>query len=326
MPSKTGFWADVRMAGKMIRMSPEDRRAFEALELRIRTILPDEYKDTYEEVAPVSMGTAPLKYGRDGKVAWHDTWGSFCDLAMAGGPPHKGKLLMAASETEIAAAPERYQEVVDEICRGVEMVIFLGAKRSPVPGWVRVDCESAVTAGWLARAIVMENVSVRCDGAMLELPAGPAYRVEKEIKNVITSVAKTGHYWQDHTGPVQQRVIGNLFAEIAAESPLIQPLTIGHDFADHTDPEPGRAMAERMREQTGLTPCGVACDGWVGMICPSVAAAIWMMRGLVVNNVFARREDTVLYVPVNPITDPSGDIVVRAVTRVHGFARARRVL
>ena len=112
------------------------------------------------------------------------------------------------------------------------MVVFLAAEPSEVPGWVRVDCESAVTAGWLARAIAMENVSARCDGTALELPAGPAYRIEKEIKNVITSIAKTGHYWQDHTGPVQQRVIGELFSAITAESPLIQPALIGHDFED----------------------------------------------------------------------------------------------
>ncbi len=75
-----------------------------------------------------------------------------------------------------------------------------------------------------------------------------------------------------------------------------------------------------------MKPWDVPCDGWVGMVCPSVKAAIWMMRGLVVSNVFARREETVLYVPVNPTTDPSGNFVVQAVCQVHGFARARRVL
>jgi hypothetical protein len=330
MPSVAAFLADVKMAGKMIVMSPEDRRAFEALEIRVRTILPEEYQDTYEEVVPVSMGSAALKYGRDGKVAWHDTWGSFCDLAMAGGPPHKGKLLMAASQSQIDAQPERYGEVVDEICRGIEMVAFLAAERSAVPGWVRVDCESNVTAGWLARAIVMENVSARCEGTALELPASPAYRIEKEIKNVITAIAKTCHYWQDHTGLAHQRMVADLFSAITAESPLIQPASIGHDFNDSMDPQPAQFLAERIQEKTGMKPWGVPsdlpCDGWVGLVCPSVKAAIWMMRGLVVSNVFARREDTVLYVPVNPATDPSGDFVLQAVTRVHGFARARSVL
>jgi hypothetical protein len=62
------------------------------------------------------------------------------------------------------------------------------------------------------------------------------------------------------------------------------------------------------------------------MVCPSVKAAIWMMRGLVVSNVFARREETTLYVPVNPTADPSGDFVLQAVSKVHRFARARDVL
>ena len=69
----------------------------------------------------------------------------------------------------------------------------------------------------------MENVSARCEGTTLELPAGPGYRLEKEIKNVITAVAKTGHDWLDHTGVAQQRAIGDLFSAIEAESPLIQP-------------------------------------------------------------------------------------------------------
>jgi hypothetical protein len=326
MSSVTDFLADVIMAGKMIMMSSEERRALQALESRIRAILPEEYQDSYEDVVPVSMGSAALKYGGDGKVAWHDTWDSFCDLAMAGGPPHKGKLLMAACQKEIDAEPERYRQVVVEICRGIEAVVFLAAKPSVVPGWVCVDCESAATAGWLARAIVMENVSARCEGTTLELPAGPEYRIEKEIKNVITSIAKTGHYWQDHTGPVQQRTIGELFSDITAESPLIQPALIGHDFKDSMDPQPGHTLAKRIQEKTGMKPWDVPCDGWVGMVCPSVKAAIWMMRGLVVSNIFARREETVLYVPVNPTTDPSGDFVAAAVSRVHGFARARGVL
>ena len=70
-----------------------DRRALEALDARLRTLLPEEYRDVYEDVQPISMGSAGLKYDADGQVAWDQMWGSFCDLAMAGGPPHKGTLL-----------------------------------------------------------------------------------------------------------------------------------------------------------------------------------------------------------------------------------------
>jgi sirohydrochlorin cobaltochelatase len=51
---------------------------------------------------------------------------------------------------------------------------------------------------WLLRAIVVENVSVRREGTVLFLPAGPAFRLNQEIKNVITVAAKTYHYWAEH--------------------------------------------------------------------------------------------------------------------------------
>ena len=84
-------------------MSVDDQGALEALEGRLKAILPAEYQDCYEDVQPVSMGSAGLKYGDDGKVAWDEIWGSFCDLAMAGGPPHKGTLLEPGSRAEIDA-------------------------------------------------------------------------------------------------------------------------------------------------------------------------------------------------------------------------------
>ena len=99
-------------------MRIDQQRALEELDFRLRIVLPEEYQDSYEQVEPVSMGSADLKYAADGTVAWDEMWGSFCDLAMAGGPPHKGTLLEPATPAEIAARPDRYQEVVDEICRG----------------------------------------------------------------------------------------------------------------------------------------------------------------------------------------------------------------
>src|SRR6476659_6104615 len=91
----------------------------ELLESRLRTLLPAEYQETYEQLQPVSMGSAGLKYAADGTVAWDEIWGSFCDLAMAGGPPHKGALLEPGRLPDIEAEPARHQEVAEEICRGV---------------------------------------------------------------------------------------------------------------------------------------------------------------------------------------------------------------
>ena len=288
------------------------------LEARLKAILPEQYQDCYEDVQPVSMGSAGLKYGDDGKVAWDEIWGSFCDLAMAGGPPHKGTLLEPGSRAEIEAERERYLDVEEEICRGITLVTDLEAEPSPVLGWVRVECLTEGMAEWLVRAVVMENISARCDGQMLDLPAGPGYRVEKEIKNVITSIAKTCHYWLDHMWPPQQRAIGNLFSKMAMESALVQPGQV-------EDEELRDKMAVTLEQRTGLKASEHRYAGWLGVECSDARAAIWMMRALVVSNVLARREGTVLFVPVNAESDPGGEIVVQSVGRVYGFARARGV-
>jgi len=298
----------------------------QTLEARLKTILPEEYQECYDDVQPVSMGSAGLKYGPDGKVAWDEIWGSFCDLAMAGGPPHKGTLLEPSSQAEIAAKPERYQEVVAEICRGVRMVTDLTVEPSSVPGWVRVHCTSHGMAGWLVRAIVMENILARLGDASVDLPAGPGYRLEKEIKNVITVIAKTCHYFVDHMWSGQQRDIADLFAKMEAESPLVQPAFVGLDFHAEGHRELSAKMADAIHEATGLGRSAHQYAGWLGLECPSVRAAIWMMRALVVSNVLARREGTTLFVPVNPGSDPEGERVLRAVGQVYRLAATRSVL
>jgi len=303
----------------------DDHTVLEALEFRVRAILPEAYQDSYESVQPVSMGSAGLKFGADGRVAWNEIWGSFCDLAMAGGPPHKGTFLEPASRAEVNAQPIRYAQVTDEICRGVSMVSGLAARRSPVPGWVRVACESEATAAWLLRAILMENVAARADGQALDLPAAPHFRIEKEIKNVVTVIAKTCHYWMGHVSRTQQRDIAQLFAASAAEWPFVEP-SYSHDVTRVESGERLAAtMAEAITRHTGLLPSARVYVGWLGVECPTVHAAIWMMRALVASNVLSRREGTVLFVPVNPMTDPTGDVVVRAVTRIHRCAVLRGV-
>jgi hypothetical protein len=259
-------------------------------------------------------------------VAWDEIWGSFCDLAMAGGPPHKGTLLEPGSREEIAAKALRHQEVVEEICRGVRMVTDLAVESSPVPGWVRVQCPSQEMAGWLVRAIVMENVLARLDLTAVDLPAGPGYRLEKEIKNVITVIAKTCHYFVDHMWSGQQRDIAELFAKTEVDSPLVQPAFLGVDFDDARHRELSGRMADAVHRATGLRRSDHQYAGWLGLECPSARGAIWMMRALVVSNVLARREGTTLFIPVSPVRDPDGERVVRSVRQVHHFAAERSAL
>ncbi len=84
-------------------------------------------------------------------------------------------------------------------------------------------------------------------------------------------------------------------------------------------------IAASILESTGLPSSNHQYANWLGLDCNDVRAAIWMMRVLIVSNVFARREGTVVFVPVNPVNDPDGAVVTRMVVRAHGFCIARKI-
>jgi sirohydrochlorin cobaltochelatase len=251
------------------------------LDARLRILLPEQYQESYESIEPKPMGSAGLKFDAEGKVAWNEIWQTFCDLAMAGGPPHKGALLEPGAREAIAANPIQYDAVVDELCRGIVMASDLPAYRASRDGWIEVHCFSQTMADWLARAIVMENVAAHSNGLMLYLPAAPHFRIEKEIKNVVTVIAKTTHYWVGHMSRSQKALIADLFVKMSAESPLLEP-----------------------------------SGGWLGVACENVRSAIWMMRALAAHNVMARREEKTLYVALDQQHDPNGDIVNAMLAKV----------
>jgi sirohydrochlorin cobaltochelatase len=266
-------------------VTENDRAALEEIDFRLRILLPEEYQDTYDALKPAPMRAAGLKFDAEGRVAWNEIWGSFCDLAMAGGPPHKGALLGPGSLPEIAAAPTRYDEVVAEAIRGVHMVTGLLTEHAPSPGWIRVRCHSEEMAGWLLRAITMENVAVRTSGIAIDLPVGPRFRLEKEIKNIVTVIAKTCHYWLGHMPPAQHGAIADLFAALERRTPLLVPL-----------------------------------DGWRGVPYGTARDAIWRTRALVAHNVLARREDLTVFVPLNRSADPGGARVARELATIDRLA------
>ncbi len=307
-------------------MTDDDRSGLEELDFRLNVLLPEEYQNAYDTVQPVSMGSAGLKYDADGNVAWDEIWGSFCDLAMAGGPPHKGTLLEPGTRTDVSAHPQRFDSVAAEICRGIVMATELPAKESPTPGWVRVDCLSETMADWLVRAIVMENVACRVDGRAIDLPASPAFRLEKEIKNVVTVIAKTCHYWLGHVPRAQKLSIADLFVTLYSRSPLVEPGVSDDGVRTQSQQQLAERMAAAIQRDLGLAASPHQYVGWLGVEYPSVGAAIWVMRGLVVSNVLARREGTVLFVPVNPARPANELTVVRTLAHVHRLADARRLL
>ena len=281
--------------------APVTSAAIQVAEGRLLALLPNVYRDLADEVRATSMRSAPLAFDLDGNVAWDRIWGSFCDLALAGGPPHKGKLLEPGTPDAILAEPFRYAKVRDEIVRGVGLAARMKAAPSS-PGWVRVQCSNDTMAGWLLRAITMENVSVRLEQDSILLPAGPAFRVEKEIKNVITVVAKTIHYWNGHLTRIQQLGIANLFYQLDGEAPLFQPAwESGQDSAD------ARKSVERaLEDATGLRITDHNHADWIGLDCTNVPSAITTMCRLVASNILCRREETAIFLPLNPKADPHG--------------------
>jgi hypothetical protein len=273
-------------------MTEADRAALEEIDFRLRILLPEEYQDTYETLEPKPMRAAGLKFDADGRVAWNEIWGSFCDLAMAGGPPHKGTLLQPGTAAAIAAAGAQHDAVIAEVIRGVRMVTGLLVSPAAADGWIRVQCHSEEMAGWLLRAITMENVAVRAHGIVLYLPVAPDFRLEKEIKNVVTVIAKTCHYWVGHMPEAQHGAIADLFARLEHMTPLVVP-----------------------------------ADGWRDVPCASNREAIWMMRAMVANNVLARREEETVFVPINHAADPDGTRVagiLAGVGRLAAIEMARR--
>ncbi len=51
-----------------------------------------------------------------------------------------------------------------------------------------------------------------------------------------------------------------------------------------------------------------------------------MMRLLTTMNVLARREDVDLFVPINPVSDPHGEAVVKANDRAYKFAQSKSIV
>lgn len=143
------------------------------------------------------MAAAPMRYADDGSVDWGNMWDSFCALALTGGPSHRDADNRVRADLVSDPNSPAYKSVVDEIVRGVHLVSGLRA-HADTPGWVAIDCASEGMASWLGNAARAENMEFRNAANMLFAPCGANFRTEKEIKSIITVVAKTTHYWQDH--------------------------------------------------------------------------------------------------------------------------------
>src|SRR5258708_755149 len=119
----------------------------------------------------------------------------FCALARDGGPPHRSTLLQAPPVADLNSPS--FQWAASEIIRGIDAVSGLPSFVAE-PGWIGIRCASSSMARWLSESIEGENGQARSEDTLLLVPVGESFTVEHEIKNVITAVAKTTHYWREH--------------------------------------------------------------------------------------------------------------------------------
>jgi hypothetical protein len=143
---------------------------------------------------PPPMGAAPFVWRADGRPDWAAMWTTFCELALYGGPPHRGE---AARLEAGPGAGWADTELLAELRRGIWETTGLYAEPAR-PGWIAVTCDSPRMSAWLCAAIILENVEARCEDERLLLPAGPGFELGDQVKSVITVLAKTHHYWRAH--------------------------------------------------------------------------------------------------------------------------------
>ncbi len=148
---------------------------------------------TRPDAAP--MSAAAFMWREDGRPDWAGMWTTFCELALYGGPPHRGPESPLRAPTGGAADSDA--EMLAEMRRGIWETTGLYAEPAG-PGWLSVTCDSPTMAAWLCAAIILENVGARVEDDRLLLPAGPHYGLKDEVKSIITVLAKTHHYWQAH--------------------------------------------------------------------------------------------------------------------------------
>ena len=149
-----------------------------------------------DPIVDTPMSAAPFTYRDDGRPDWGEMWQGFCELALYGGPPHRGA--GAALETPVAAPGEVVEDaMIAETVRGIAETTGLTAVPA-AGGWLSVECGSKRMAAWLSAVIILENVDARAEGALLFVPGGHGFELKDQVKSVITVVAKSFHYWQEH--------------------------------------------------------------------------------------------------------------------------------
>lgn len=149
------------------------------------------------------MPAGDFVYLPDGTPNWGVMWESFCDLALYGGPAHRGEDSRLLAPGTWGEPADGEFDAIEEVRRGIWETTGMYAELSDQPGWLVIECRSEAMAAWLAATIILENVAARFDGNRLFVPASRSFTLKDEVKSVITVVAKTHHYWMAHVLTLQ---------------------------------------------------------------------------------------------------------------------------
>ena len=267
------------------------------LQSRADALLPGQYQSQQGLPNPRSMGSAPLQYDANQRVAWDQIWTHYCDLALAGGPPHRGSLLEAPTITEVEYEPAGYHLVCGELIRGITLAAKLAAQPGSAPGWLAVTCADEPMAAWMHRAVMAENVFVRRRGNAIEVPAAPTFRLAKEVKNVVVALAKTSHYWSYHLNAEEKTRAAAVLQ--ASEASLIEPVARPEALDDAEFYRTSVAETARQWHQaTGLETRAGSALGWIGVRLRDEITAAWFVRHAIASDLLARREEEYVYLPV----------------------------
>src|SRR5512147_1107846 len=143
---------------------------------RIRELAPPVSRDA------ATMGAAPFVW-REGRPDWGAMWTTFCELALYGGPPHRGiEDALEAPQTDSDTMV--INETIMELRRGIHETTGLYSEPAP-PNWLAVTCHSKKMAAWMAASIILENVDAKCEDEILYVPCSPDFDLKNQVKSVI---------------------------------------------------------------------------------------------------------------------------------------------
>jgi hypothetical protein len=144
------------------------------------------------KIASSPMSSAPFVWRSDGRPDWRVMWGDFCELALFGGPPHRGP----ENPLRAVVEPDPLVDtvgIIAEIQRGIWETTGLDSDLVRA-GWLGILSRGAWRRGCAA---IPENVDALCEDECLLVPASERFTVENEV-SIITVVAKIHHYRIEH--------------------------------------------------------------------------------------------------------------------------------